>query len=108
MSLALLKSGEQKDTGMRLALAFLVVFGFVLDFDAVAADAGDKDEKFEICRSDDPQKCNGDLFVSCDYEAGSLALASCQKKGWKFFTLAKVRELPGGQCGSTFYSVRCQ
>ena len=90
---------------MRLVMAFLYL-ALAGGICAGAEAAGEK--KFQICKSDSPQNCEGRMLVPCDLEAGSLAQFSCAKKGWNFFTLAKVKEIPGGKCGATIYDVKCE
>jgi hypothetical protein len=73
-----------------------------------ADDAKTSTEQFQICRSDSPQKCGGEIFIPCNGDAGVMAQISCLKKGWKFFTVAKSKEIAGGACGATIYSARCE
>jgi hypothetical protein len=93
---------------MRLVMTLLFISLAALRCEAGVVDADSKSAKFQICRSDNRQKCEGEMFVPCGAEPGALAQITCQKKGRTFFTLAKVKEVPGGQCGSTIYNVECE
>ncbi|HML28668.1 MAG TPA: hypothetical protein PKE16_07500 [Hyphomicrobium sp.] len=93
---------------MRLILALLFISVAGLNCQAGVADSATKAGKFQICKTDDPKNCGEATVVTCAADAGVLASYRCQKQGWNFFTLAKVKEVPGGQCGSTIYDVKCE
>jgi len=94
---------------MRTRSTFVLVVVATMQFgSAWADDAKTATEKFQICRSDSPQRCDGDVFIPCNGDAGVMAQISCLKKGWKFFTVAKSKEVAGGACGATFYNARCE
>lgn len=93
---------------MRLMLALPFIFVAGLKCEAGVEEPATKAVKFQICKADDPKNCGEATVVTCAADAGVLASYRCQKQGLKFFTLAKVKEVPGGQCGSTIYDVKCE
>jgi hypothetical protein len=93
---------------MRFALAVLFISIAGLSCEAGFAASANSAAAFQICKTDDPKNCNGEMFVTCAADAGVLASYRCQKQGWKFFTMAKVKQVAGGQCGSTIYNVKCE
>lgn len=94
---------------MRLASMLSMIFVCAIHSQACVAAEGEKlPLKFQLCEADNPQKCQEHHYLPCGTDPGVAALISCQKEGWKFFTLAKGKSEAGGQCGATVFNVTCQ
>ncbi|RUO99236.1 hypothetical protein [Hyphomicrobium sp.] len=94
---------------MRRTIALSIGLALTVQSTVVLAENGSKSPlKFQMCEADDPQKCAENRYLPCGTDPGVAALISCQKDGWKFFTLAKAKSEAGGQCGATVFNVTCQ
>lgn len=94
---------------MRIVSVLLLVAALAVHANTSTADeTTEARENFKMCEADNPQKCSDQLYLPCGADPGAAALISCQKKGWKFFTVAKIKADPGGLCGATVFNVRCQ
>lgn len=63
---------------------------------------------FQICESDNPKGCETALYLPCGANPQRIAEVSCRQKGSWFYTLSKIKEVAGGQCGVTIFGVKCE